>query len=652
MLQIRKLSYSIGELELIRSIDWVINHGRRIGLIGKNGAGKTTLLRILNGELENDSGSVQKPRDYKIGYLPQEVIDIQNAPILSCVLEGNRELIDLEIRIYELHEQLEDNNSNQDRILNQLGDLESRYSVLGGYELESIARKILTGLGFKSNELHRPLNEFSGGWRMRVHLARILLQSPDLLLLDEPTNHLDTESLEWLESYLRSFAGSMIMVSHDRFFIDRLAQEIAELENGRLTQYAGNYHFYENKKALYREQVLKRWEQQKEERQRLQRFVDRFRYKASKAPQVQSRIKMLEKMETIELPPERQRIHFKIQADVVSYKDVLLMENLAFRYEDAWVLKDLNLKIHRGEKIALVGVNGAGKTTLTRIINGELKSQRGLMNAGERVNIGYYAQHQVDSLNLENTIIEEIAYSAATSFRSRLRDILGIFQFSGADVDKPISVLSGGEKARVSLAKILLSPCNFLIMDEPTNHLDLISKEALENALADYDGTLLIIAHDRYFLDKLVTRVIEIRDGELKEYLGSYSDYLDRREEIQLTDKKTAELQQKSQIADNETSGRKSKEQKRREAEARQAVSKERNRLEKSIAEIEEKIDQLTAQKNQIEQNMADPATYENPEQIAELKKDYTRIEEELLLKESAWEETQIKFEAILEELK
>jgi ATP-binding cassette subfamily F protein 3 len=651
MLQIRNLSYSIGELELIKLVDWIINPGRRIGLIGKNGAGKTTLLRIIMGELENSFGTILKPKEYTIGYLPQEVIDIKNAPILSCTLEGNQELIDIEAQIFKLHELLEQNSNNQDHILKQLGDLESQYSVLGGYELESIAKKILTGLGFKPNELHRPISEFSGGWRMRVYLAKILLQNPNLLLLDEPTNHLDLESLEWLENYLRSFSGSMIVVSHDRFFIDRLAQEIAELENGRLTLYAGNYHFYENKKALYRSQILKHWEQQKEERQRIQRFIDRFRYKASKAAQVQSRIKLLEKMETIELPPERQRIKFKIQADVISYKDVLNMENVAFQYADDWVLNDINLQIQRGEKIALVGINGAGKTTLTRIINDELHPQKGSIKIGERVNIGYYAQHQVDSLNHDNSIIEEVAYSAANSFRTRLRDILGIFQFSGEEVEKPISVLSGGEKARVSLAKILLSPCNFLIMDEPTNHLDLISKEALEEALAEYDGTLLIIAHDRYFLDKLVSRVIEIRQGRIFEYLGSYTDYLNRREDLTFSDNSDHKTKNSFGSKQQLHTSRKSKEQKRKEAEARQAVSKERNRLQKNITEIESRIDQLFQKKKSIEQDMANPLSYENPEQIAIMKKDYVRIEAELQALETQWEKKQLKYEAIIKEL-
>ncbi len=651
MLQIQKITYVIGEFQLLKSVEWIINPGRRVGLIGANGAGKTTLLRILNGDLEYDSGTILKPKDYTVGYLPQEVVEIHNEPILSSVLEGNRELTELEYQIFEIHRKLETQKHEEKQLLSQLGDLESRYAILGGYEMEDKAKKILTGLGFLPKDLHRPLAEFSGGWRMRVYLARLLLRNPDLLLLDEPTNHLDLESLEWLENYLRTFPGSMIVVSHDRFFIDRLAQEIAELENGRLTHYPGNYHFFEKRKALIREQTIKKWEEQKEERERLQRFIDRFRYKATKASQVQSRVKQLEKMEEIELPPERKRIHFKIQADVPSYKDVLRMNSISFRYEDEWVLRNLNLHIHRGEKIALVGVNGAGKTTLTRLISKELVPQEGTLETGERVRIGYYAQHQADSLHLDKTVYEEVESSAAPSFRTRLRDILGIFQFSGADTEKRIGILSGGEKARVSLAKILLSPCNFLIMDEPTNHLDLISKEALEEALADYDGTLLIIAHDRYFLDKLVHRVIELRNGHLYEYVGSYSEYLNRREEAFEAERGPAAHDAKPDKKEADGSGRKTKEQKRREAEARQAVSKERNRLQKEIGALEIRIDALERRKAEIETILARPETYSDPAQVADLNRELSGTADELHQLEENWTTSQEKLELLLEEL-
>ncbi|MGD9897833.1 MAG: ATP-binding cassette domain-containing protein [Calditrichaceae bacterium] len=645
MLQIQNLSYSIGERDLLKEISWIINPGLRVALIGPNGAGKTTLLRILNGELETSRGNIIKPRTYKIGYLPQEEISVDTGSILSLVLEGHQEIIDIEDEMNSIHSRLEFGGEDQTSILERLGDLESSYSVLGGYELESLAKKILVGLGFKQTDFHRPVSDFSGGWRMRGYLARILIQQPDLLLLDEPTNHLDLESLEWLEIYLRSFPGSMIIVSHDRFFLDRLAQEIAEVERGILTHYAGNYRFYEKKKALIHEQLLKKWEEQKDERERLQKFIDRFRYKATKAAQVQSRVKRLEKLEEIEIPKETKSIHFKIKADVVSYREVLQISDLDFRYDTEWVLRNLNLNIIRGEKVALVGVNGAGKTTLTRLITEQLKPISGTLNLGERVQTGYYAQHQVDTLNLDNTIYDEVASAAARSFQPKLRDILGVFQFSGGDIEKKIGVLSGGEKARVSLAKILLSPSNFLIMDEPTNHLDLKSKEALEVALTDYDGTLLLISHDRYFLDKLVNRVIELRDGKLTEYLGNYSEYLSRREEISYNAPASETVRPDDS---GKPAAKKSKEQKRIEAEARQNVSKERNRLKKEISRLEEKIDILTKRQSELEIQLADPSTYQNADLAATLQVEYNRISDEMPGLEIKWEQAQLEYETLL----
>ncbi|HHJ52679.1 MAG TPA: ABC transporter ATP-binding protein, partial [Caldithrix abyssi] len=539
------------------------------------------------------------------------------------------------------HEQLERETGNHSALIERLGTLEQRYAQLDGYDLEYKAKKILAGLGFRETEFSKPLSAFSGGWRMRVYLARLLLQEPHLLLLDEPTNHLDLPSLEWVENYLRGFSGSMIIVSHDRFFIDRLAQEIVELYRGRLTHYAGNYHFYEKQKALHHDRLIKKIKEQQEERARLERFINRFRYKATKAAQVQSRIKQLEKMETIELPEDFRTISFQIKADVPSYKEVLDVQDLWFRYDSDWVLKAVHLRMYRGEKVALVGVNGAGKTTFTRLISGELKPQKGTLRLGQRVHVGYYSQHQIEALDLSRTIYDEVAATAADSFRDRLRDILGVFHFSGDDILKPIRVLSGGEKARVSLAKILLSPCNFLIMDEPTNHLDLQSKEALEQALQDYDGTLLLISHDRYFLDKLVNRVVEIDRGRLKEYAGNYSDYLARKE---------AESPRQPQ-KNEKPAPKKDKEKRRQAAQARQAISKDRQRLKNRIAELEDEIERLEQEKARLEQALADPETYRDGEQSAKLNREYKEILALLPQKETEWEAAQLELEELLSSL-
>ncbi|MCD6373919.1 MAG: ATP-binding cassette domain-containing protein, partial [Caldisericaceae bacterium] len=616
MLQIKDLSYEIGERRLLNTVNLSVHPGQKIGLIGPNGAGKTTLMRILVGEIKPLAGTILTPRGYKIGYLPQEPVAFEKGTLLGSVLEGHAEIQQIELQILEIQQKLSSGQYNADhQLLKKLGTLQDRFSLLGGYEIESEAQKILMGLGFKESDFLRPLKEFSGGWRMRAYLAKLLLIKPDLLLLDEPTNHLDLPSLEWIEGFLRGFTGSMMVISHDRFFLDRLVQIIAELHGGQLTLYHGNYHFYEQEKAKRRDLLLKQWEEQQTEIQRIQKFIDRFRYKATKAAQVQSRIKRLEKMQRIELPEEDQFLQFKIKAAVQSYKDVLKIEDLYFRYleEQPWIFKRVNFKIYRGQKIALVGPNGVGKTTLTRLITGELKPVQGKIDLGQRVKVSYYAQHQVDALNLEDTVLDAVQAGAAPEFSGRERDILGVFGFSGDFVEKPIKVLSGGEKARVSLAKILLSPANFLIMDEPTNHLDLKSKEALEFALKNYDGTLLIISHDRYFLDKLVHKVVEIKDGRLFEYEGNYSDYL-RLKELRVSDER--EITQKSTTRNivQKNAAKKSKEQKRLEAEARQKISKQRNALNQKVNKLEEQIEKAEKRKTELELQLADSTTYQNSE--------------------------------------
>ncbi len=358
--------------------------------------------------------------------------------------------------------------------------LEHEFSVHGGYDQEAQAKKILAGLGFTADQFEQSLSALSGGWQMRAYLARLLIADPDLLLLDEPTNHLDLPSLEWLENYLLNFRGAIVFVSHDRYFIDRLSEELAELWRGRLTMYPGKYQLYLEKKQEERESLIKKADELRQERERITRFIERFRYKNTKAPQVQSRIKMLEKMESVDIPPERKTFGFRITAPVKSYKDVCTLRSVGFFYDTNRVLQNIDLNIYRGEKIALVGVNGAGKTTLTRLITNQVTPQEGEIILGERVVTGYYAQHQLEALDLENSVYQEVYASAADVYRTKVRDVLGIFQFTGEEVEKNIAVLSGGEKARVSLAKILISPVNFLIMDEPTNHLDIQAKEALE----------------------------------------------------------------------------------------------------------------------------------------------------------------------------
>lgn len=648
MLQIRNLHYSIGDRDLLDAVDWNIQPTKRFALVGPNGSGKTTLLRILIGEIDSHAGTITKPRSYSIGYLPQEEIVLGQGTILENALAGIPEIQMLEHEIHDLHTDLETNPENTN-MLKKLGRLEQRYQDLGGYTIENAAKKILSGLGFEESQFHADFVELSGGGCMRVYTARLLLQNPDLLLLDEPTNHLDIPSMEWLEQYLLSYKGSIIIVSHDRFFIDRLAHEIYELDRGELTRYRGNYHLFEQQKKEKLRLLQKRRDEQVTEQERISRFINKYRSDKRRASQVQSRIKMLEKMDEIELPPATRRLDFSLQVETPSYKDVLTIDNMSFRYQQDWVLKKIDLHISRGDKIALVGINGAGKTTLTRLISEELEPQQGDLQLGKKVQVGFYAQHQIQALHPDNTVFDEVASTAATGLITKIRQVLGIFQFGDDEIDKKIKVLSGGEKARVSLAKILLSPVNFLIMDEPTTHLDITAREALEEALVDYNGTLLLISHDRYFLDKLVGRVIELMDGCLDEYSGNYSYYLWKRGQ------KLDSLENNSETIvslEHRTSGYKTKEQKRLEAQTRQEVSRERNRLQKIIARIEKDIEESESQLKEMEAKLADPITYRDGTDIARLKRDYAKIKRRVEKLYESWESHRLQLEKLLKPLK
>jgi len=525
VIQLDGVSKGYGGQVLFRDVGWRIADRERIGLVGPNGAGKTTLCRILAGLEEPDTGQVSRPRSATVGYLPQEVAGAAAGSVLVEALSGFEEVWALERDMEEVARALE--TAPSEALTERYGELQHRFEALGGYRLETAARTILSGLGFATDELHRPLAEFSGGWRMRAALARLLLLAPSLLLLDEPTNHLDLASLAWLENFLASYDGTVVVVSHDRYFLNRMVTSIADLTPEGLDVYPGDYDDFLVEREARRELLEARARNQAKRIAEVERFIERFRYQATKARQVQSRVKMLEKVERIELPGARRQVHFTFPEPPRTGRRVATLSALHKAYGDNVVYAGVDFSVERGERLALVGDNGAGKSTLLKMLAGVLDFDRGERTLGSHVAVHYYAQHQLDALNPARTVLEEMEAVAPESTHTRLRTILGAFLFSGDSVEKKVAVLSGGEKARLALARMLVRPAALLCLDEPTNHLDLASREVLESALAGFPGTIVFISHDRYFINRIATVVVEVAGGALTRYPGSYDDYLD-----------------------------------------------------------------------------------------------------------------------------
>jgi ATP-binding cassette subfamily F protein 3 len=520
------VSKGYGGQELLRGMSWRIGRGERIGLVGPNGAGKTTLCRILAGVEEPDAGRVHQDTGVTVGYLPQEVTGGEDRTVLAEALSGFDEVWRLEAQLESLAARMAGPDAPAG-LTDTYGEVQHRFEAMGGYRLEAEAKIILDGLGFESGAIHRPLAEFSGGWRMRAALARLLLLRPDLLLLDEPTNHLDLESLGWLENFLAAYEGTVVIVSHDRYFLNRMVTAIADLGGGGVTIYHGDYdHFLVEREA--RQALLEAQARNQAKRvAEIERFIDRFRYKASKARQVQSRVKMLDRMDRIETESAARRIHFSFPQPPRTGRLVGRLIGVHKAYGDNVVYAGMDFQVERGDRVALVGVNGAGKSTLLKMLAGALEFDQGERLLGSHVEVQYYAQHQLDALDPSRTVLEELEHAAPEAQISRLRTILGSFLFSGDAVGKKVAVLSGGEKARLALAKMLARPAALLCMDEPTNHLDLASKEVLEDALGGFTGTIVFISHDRYFINRIATQVVEVARGRLTTHLGSYDDYLD-----------------------------------------------------------------------------------------------------------------------------
>jgi len=525
VIALEAVSKGYGGQEILRGCSWRVGRGERIGLVGPNGAGKTTLCRILAAAEEPDEGRVHLDSGVTVGYLPQEVAGGIDRTVLAEALSGFDEVWELEAELERLAEAMSRPDADSG-LTDRYGEVQHRFEALGGYRLEAEAKMILGGLGFAPAGLHRPLGEFSGGWRMRAALARLLLLRPDLLLLDEPTNHLDLESLGWLENFLASYDGSVVIVSHDRYFLNRMVTSIAELAAGEVVVYPGDYDDFLVEREARRALIEARARNQAKRIEEIERFIDRFRYKSSKARQVQSRIKMLEKVERIEVDGDARKIHFRFPQPPRTGRIVMRLEGVRKAYGDNVVYAGVNFTAERAERISLVGINGAGKSTLLKMLAGVLPPDAGERVLGAHVEVHYYAQHQLDALDPAHTVLEEIEQAAPDATHTRLRTILGSFLFGGDSVDKRVAVLSGGEKARLALAKMLVRPAALLCMDEPTNHLDLASKEVLEEALAGFTGTIVFISHDRYFINRIATRVVEVQGGRLTDYLGNYDDYL------------------------------------------------------------------------------------------------------------------------------
>jgi ATP-binding cassette, subfamily F, member 3 len=531
MIHIESLTKRYGDKVLFEDASWHVGKRDRIGLTGVNGAGKTTLLRLLAGSETPDSGSIRMASDTTIGYLPQDGIVHQGHTVYEEVVLAFDELLKLKDEQHRIEDTLahasEDDTAGHERLLERYAEVTERFRHLGGYEMDLRVAEVLRGLGFSHADQTRATTEFSGGWQMRIALAKLLLARPNLLLMDEPTNHLDLPARNWLEEYLSTYPGSVVLVSHDRYFLDATIARITEVGLKTLTDYHGNYSHYTVEHAARMDRLLEAHRRQTEEIEKTQAFINRFRYQATKARQVQSRIKQLDKVERIDIPPERKKIRFHFPEAPRPGRIVLEAHGLRKVYGDRVVLRGIELLVERGDRLALVGPNGAGKSTLMRLLAGVDQPDAGACTRGHKVVLDYFAQDQAAVLNAARTVYEEMSSASPTTMVPMIRNILGGFLFSGDDVNKKVSVLSGGERNRLAIAKMLLNPSNLLLLDEPTNHLDLDSKEVLLEALADYHGTLIFVSHDRYFVDRLASKVIEVGDGEIILYPGGYEDFLD-----------------------------------------------------------------------------------------------------------------------------
>jgi len=635
MLSINNLSYFIGGRPLYENASLHIKPKDKIGLIGLNGTGKSTLLRLINGEYQPDGGEISKSNDCTLGFLNQDLLSYQSEDsILDVAMEAFKEAVDIHHQIDKVLHEMEVNY--HDKLVTKLTRLQDQFEALDGYTMQAKAEEILEGIGFSTDDLKRPLKEFSGGWRMRVMLAKLLLEKPSLLMLDEPTNHLDLPSIQWIENYLKSYEGAVIVVSHDRQFLDNTIETIVEVSSQQLNVYSGNYSFYLEEKALRTEIQKNAFENQQSKIKQTEKFIERFRSKATKARQVQSRVKSLEKLERIDdVIDENASVNFRFDFKQKAGRFIVTLDNIGKAYGDKVILKNTSALIENGDKIALIGANGKGKSTLLRVIAGD-ENIEGERKLGYNVNMAFYAQHQLESLKVDNEILEELKQAGSAKTETELRGVLGCFLFSDEDVFKKIKVLSGGEKSRVALAKTLISESNFLILDEPTNHLDMQSVNILIQALQQFKGTFVIVSHDRYFISEVANKIWYIQDQEIKEYPGTY-------EEFQYWQKK-----QEAQNAANQANAEPKNTTPKKEVskpprqdgdkELRRQLENDLKKQSKQLEDIEKEIEQLEAQKSAQELILSKPEVFGNPDKLAEENEKYNKIDMSLTEATAKWE--------------
>jgi ATP-binding cassette subfamily F protein 3 len=646
VIYLRNINLSFLDKKLFDNINWTIHPKSRIGLVGDNGTGKTTLFRAILEQVHLDSGAIDIPnrKQKTLGYLPQDLVELESVPLIKF-LKKKSGITALEESIRDLERQISQarqNTPEYKKISQNYSDATAHFAALDGYAFEARAKQVLKGFGFKESDFSQNCDLFSGGWKMRILLTSILLARPDIMLLDEPTNHLDTESMEWLESYLKDYRGTIIVVSHDRFFLDKIASQIAELSSCRIHIYKGNYSYYLNEKERRHAVLKKELELQKAHIKKIEEFVERFRYKATKASQVQSRIKMLEKFSAVTLEAKTKSVTMKFPAGKKSAKEVVKAIDLGHNYGSLNVFGNLNFTLFRGDKVAFVGVNGSGKSTLSRLLSLSEQPASGFVKFGEGVNMAFFSQESSENLNYEKTIWEEVNSVPTHASDQEKRNLLGAFLFSGDDIFKPVSVLSGGEKSRLALLKIMLLDTNFLILDEPTNHLDLKTKDIFQNALINYHGTIAIVSHDRYFLDHLVNKVFELKDGSINDYHGNYTYFIEKRSQAsaQLKNEQTTHQPNQEQAFKN-------KEKKRLEAQERNKLSKIKSFWKKELAATEEKIQSLEARKAEHEYVLCDPQTHKDSSKIKKLNIELKDITSELEHCYIIWTELSYKLEQL-----